>query len=60
VRVEHEIHPLDPSEIQSVAGVLGLARLHQGEEGPALEAGGDREPEGDAPPVLKRPQDRQQ
>lgn len=31
MRVEHEIHPLDPSEIESVARVLGLARLHQGD-----------------------------
>jgi ribosomal protein S18 acetylase RimI-like enzyme len=43
VRVEHEIHPLDPSEIQSVAGVLGLARLHQG-DGIYLVAWLDREP----------------
>ena len=31
MRVEHDIHPLDPSEIESVAAVLGLARLHQGD-----------------------------
>jgi len=43
VRVEHEIHPLDPSEFESVAGVLGLARLHQG-DGIYLVAWRDREP----------------
>ena len=39
----HEIHPLDPSEIDSVAGVLGLARLHQG-DGIYLVAWRDGEP----------------
>ena len=29
--MQHEIHPLDPSEIELVSGVLGLARLHQGD-----------------------------
>jgi GNAT superfamily N-acetyltransferase len=41
--VEHEIHPLDLSEIESVAVVLGLARLHQG-DGMYLVAWRDREP----------------
>jgi ribosomal protein S18 acetylase RimI-like enzyme len=43
VRLEHEIHQLDPSEIDAVAGVLGLARLHQG-DGIYLVAWRDREP----------------
>lgn len=43
MRVEHEIHALDPSEIESVAGVLGLARLHQG-DGIYLVAWLQREP----------------
>jgi GNAT superfamily N-acetyltransferase len=43
MRVEHEIRPLDPSEIESVAEVLGLARLHQG-DGMYLVAWRDGEP----------------
>ena len=41
--MEHEIHPLDPSEIESVVAVLGLARLHQG-DGMYLVAWRDGEP----------------
>ena len=41
--MEQEIHVLDPSEIELVTGVLGLARLHQG-DGIYLVAWRDGEP----------------
>jgi ribosomal protein S18 acetylase RimI-like enzyme len=43
VGVEHDIHPLDPSEVESVAAVLGLARLRQG-DGMYLVAWRDGQP----------------
>jgi [ribosomal protein S18]-alanine N-acetyltransferase len=52
--VEPEIHPLDPSEIESVTGVLGLARLHQG-DGIYLVAWRDGEPLGHAHLALTDP-----
>ena len=41
-RVDYEIRPLAPREVESVAGVLGLARLRQG-DGVFLVAWADRE-----------------
>ena len=52
--MEHEIHPLDPSEIESVAVVLGLARLYQG-DGMYLVAWLDREPLAHAHLALTNP-----
>jgi GNAT superfamily N-acetyltransferase len=43
VRVSHEIRALAPTEMESVAAVLGLARLHQG-DGMYLVAWENREP----------------
>lgn len=54
VPVEHEIRPLDPSERESVGGVLGLARLHQG-DGIYLVAWLEGEPLGHAHLALSDP-----
>ncbi|GAC1606113.1 MAG: hypothetical protein NVS3B21_35840 [Acidimicrobiales bacterium] len=53
-RVEHEIRPLAPSEVESVGAVLGLARLHQG-DGIYLVAWLDGEPLGHAHIALSDP-----
>lgn len=45
MRVDFQIRPLAPTEVESVAAVLGLARLRQG-DGMYLVAWDDREPLG--------------
>ena len=54
MRVELDIHPLAPGEIEPVAAVLGLARLRQG-DGMYLVAWHDGQPLGHAHLALTDP-----